>query len=64
MLLGDHVLDVEGEQIIIILVQVAVLTATAGALPDEGAERGIHHSPGELARSWRAFDLRMATKVL
>ena len=64
MLLRDYVLDVEGKEIVIILVQAAVLTATACPLPDEGPERGIHHSPGELARSWRAFDLRMATKVL
>jgi hypothetical protein len=45
-------------------VQLTVLTAAARPLPDKGPESDIHHSPGELPRSWRAFDLRMATKVL
>jgi hypothetical protein len=45
-------------------VEAAILTAMACPLPNEGPQGGIHHSPGELLRSWRAFDLRMATKVL
>ena len=64
MLLGNHVFDVEGKEIVIFLVQMAVFTATACPLPDEGSERSIHHSPAVLARSWRAFDFRMATNVL
>ena len=56
--------DVESDDIIVVFVEVAVFTATACPLPDEGPESGIHHSPEELARSWRAFDLRMAMKVL
>ena len=47
----------------IFLVQTTVFTATAGPLPDKGPESGVHHSPWELARSWRALDLRMATNV-
>ena len=53
MLLGNHVFDVEGEEIVIVLVQPAVVTATARPLPDKGPERRIHHSPAVLARSWR-----------
>ena len=64
VLLGDHMLDMEGEEIVIVFVQAAVLTAAARPLPDEGPERGIHQSPWEWASSWRAFDFRMATKVL
>jgi hypothetical protein len=45
-------------------VQTAVLTAMARPLPDERSESDVHHRPEELARSWRAFDLRIATKVL
>lgn len=51
------------QEIGIALVQPAVFAATARALPDEGPESGVHHSPSELARSWRALDLRMATNV-
>lgn len=50
-----------GEEIVVILVQ---FTAMARPLPDEGPQSGVHHSAEELARSWRALDLRMATKVL
>jgi hypothetical protein len=51
MLLGDYMLHMEGKEIVIILVQAAVFTATACPRPDKGPERGIHHSPGVLARS-------------
>jgi hypothetical protein len=51
MLLGNYVFHMKIEEIIIILVQAAVLTAVGCPLPDEGPERGIHQSPGELARS-------------
>jgi hypothetical protein len=64
MLFGDHLFDVKGAVIVIILVQAAVLTAAACPRSDKGPERGIHHSLGELARRWRALDLRKATKVL
>ncbi|HJT35946.1 MAG TPA: hypothetical protein VJ783_28215 [Pirellulales bacterium] len=58
-------LDVQRKQIVVILVQAAIFTAAACALPDEGTESGIYsHLPEELARSWRAFDLRIATTVL
>jgi hypothetical protein len=63
MLLGNHVLDVEGKEVGVIFVQAAVFTAMAGPLSDESAERGIYYSSGQWARSWRAFDLRNATKV-
>ncbi|HEV3339567.1 MAG TPA: hypothetical protein VG125_04405, partial [Pirellulales bacterium] len=62
MLLGDHVLDVEGEKIVVVFVEAAVLTTAACPISDKGPERGIHHSRGQFPRSWRAFDLRMATK--
>jgi len=64
MLPGDHVLDVEDQNVVVFVVNAAVFTLAACPLPDEGPERGIHPLPGELASSWRAFDLRMATKVL
>jgi hypothetical protein len=63
VLLGDHVLNVEGQEIGVVLVKPAVFTAAARPLPDQGPESGVHHSPWESARSWRAFDLRMATNV-
>ncbi len=63
VLLSDDVLNVESQEVGLVFVKAAVFTATACPLPDEGPERGIHHSPGELVRSWRAFDFRMATKV-
>src|SRR5258707_2959541 len=61
MLLGDDVLDVEQQEIGVVFVKVAVFTPMACALPNEGPQNGIHHSPGVPARSWRALDLRMAT---
>jgi hypothetical protein len=63
VLLCDDVLNMEGPKIGIVLVQSAVFTAMAGPLSDEGPESGVHQSPSELARSWRALDLRMATNV-
>jgi hypothetical protein len=51
MLFGDYMFNVIGKEIVVILVQAAILTTTACPLPDECPERGIHHSPGELARS-------------
>ena len=39
MLLGDHVLGVKGQEIVVILVQAAVLTATCCPLPHERSER-------------------------
>jgi hypothetical protein len=63
VLLRDNVLNVKRQEIGVVLVQPAVFTATACPLPDEGPESGVHHSPWELARSWRALDLRMATNV-
>jgi hypothetical protein len=64
VLFGNDMLGVEGEKIVIVLMQAAVFTATACPLPDIGSESHVHYSPGELARSWRALDLRMATNVL
>src|SRR5271157_645365 len=63
MLLGDDMLNVERQEIGVVFVQPAVFTATASPHPDKGPESGVHHSPWELARSWRALDLRMATNV-
>ena len=63
MLLGDDVLDVKRQEIGVVFVKPAVFTAAAGPFPDEGPERGIHHSPEEAARSWRALDFRMAINV-
>lgn len=57
-------LDVERKQIVLVLVQMAVFTAAACPAADKGAECSISHLPAELARSWRAFDLRIATTVL
>jgi hypothetical protein len=45
MLPGDDVLNVERQEIGVFLVQPAVFTTTAGPLPDEGPESGVHHSP-------------------
>ncbi|HEV3259709.1 MAG TPA: hypothetical protein VG013_22770 [Gemmataceae bacterium] len=56
-------LDVEGQEIGVVLMQLAVCTATACPLLDEGPGSGIHQSPWEWASSWRALDLRMATNV-
>jgi hypothetical protein len=42
---------------------VAVFAATARPVPDEVSQHSIHHSPRREARSWRAFDFRMATNV-
>src|SRR5262245_17936888 len=64
MLHGDDVLNMKGQEVVVVFVQAAVLTAAAGPLANEGPESGVHHSRGEWARSCRAFDLRMATKVL
>ena len=63
VLLTDDVIDVETQEIRVILVQAAVFAAMACPLPDESPESGLHHSAFELARSWRALDLRMATNV-
>ncbi len=43
--------------------KMAEFTATACALANEAPDCGMHHSSPLPARSWRAFDLRMATKV-
>lgn len=64
MLLGNDVLNVEGDEIVVFFVEAAVFTTMACPLPDEGPESGVHYSPGELASSWRALDLSMATNVL
>ena len=64
MLPRDDVLDLELKRAGVVFVKAAVFAATSCPLPHEGPERGIHHSPEELARSWRALDLRMATNVL
>lgn len=50
MLSGDDMLDVEGKEIMIVLVQAAVLATLAGPLSDEGAKSGVHYSPEEWAR--------------
>jgi hypothetical protein len=63
VLLGDDMFDVEGQEIGVVLMQLAVCTATACPLLDEGPGSGIHQSPWEWASSWRALDLRMATNV-
>jgi hypothetical protein len=64
VLLGDNVLNVKRQEIGVVLMKPAVFTATTRPLPNEGPESGVHHSPWELARSWRALDLRIATNVL
>jgi hypothetical protein len=64
VLLGDDVLDVERDEIVVLFVKAAVITTMACPLPDKGPESGVHYPPGELASSWRAFDLRMAMNVL
>ena len=63
MLLGNDVLDLERKPTGVFFMKMAVFAAMACPLPDEGSERCIHHSPPLAARSWRAFDFRMATKV-
>ena len=63
VLLGNDVFDLEGKRSGVFFTKMAVFAATACPLPDEGPERGVHHSPVELARSWRAFDFRIATNV-
>jgi len=42
MLLGNDVLDVEGEEIGVVLMQAAVLTPTLSPFPNEFASGGIH----------------------
>ena len=64
VLLCDYVLRMERKQTIIVLMQTAVFAAAACALTDVGPERSVNHLSAELARSWRAFDLRIATTVL
>jgi hypothetical protein len=51
MLFANDVLDLERKRAGVLFVKMAVFAATACPLPDEGPERGIHHSPEELARS-------------
>ena len=64
MLPRDYMLYMEGNYVIIFVVNAAVLAAAICPLPHEGPECGIRPFPGELANSWRAFDLRIATNVL
>jgi hypothetical protein len=63
MLFGNYVLDVKRKEIGIFFMKMAVLTAMAGALTNESLQGGIHYSREELAKIWRAFDLRIAMKV-
>jgi hypothetical protein len=64
MLPRDYVFDVEGKNVVVILVKPAVFAATACPLADESTKRSVHQRPEELARSWRALDFRMAMNVL
>jgi hypothetical protein len=57
MLLGDDVLNVERQEVGIVFVKPAVVTATAGPLPDEGPKSGVHHSPWELGEKLAGFGL-------
>jgi hypothetical protein len=41
----------------------AVLAPVAGPLPDRRAGGGVRQRIAERARTWWAFDLRMATNV-
>jgi hypothetical protein len=63
MLFGNDVLDLESKATGIVFVKAAVLATTSCALSHQGAERSFHHSPAEFARSWRAFDFRIARNV-
>ena len=63
MLPSNDLLDVERQEIGIVLVKAAVFTASTCSLTDEGPQSSVHHSPRELARSCRAFDLSVATNV-
>jgi len=63
MLLGNDVLDLERKRAGVFFTKMAVFATPACPLSDEGSERSIHYSPRLGARSWRAFDFRMATKV-
>ena len=59
VLTGDDVFDVEGEERIIVLMELAVFAALLRALPDQISRRCVHH---EEARSRaRALAWRMAT---
>lgn len=64
MLFGDYMFNVECNSIIVVLMETTIFASMVRPPTDEGTQRGAHHSPAELARSWRAFDLRMATNVL
>ena len=59
----DVAWDLKRKRARVFFMKVAVFAAICGPLPDEGSEHSVHHSPGRAARSWRAFDLRMATNV-
>ena len=64
MLPWNDVLDVEGKEIHVVLVEAAVFAAPTGAPPNQEPRRGVdHHSPADCASSCRAFDLSSATKV-
>jgi hypothetical protein len=63
VLLCNDMLNMERQKVRVLLVKPTVFTGTPSPISDECPEGGVHHSPWELARSWRALDLRMATNV-
>lgn len=62
MLAWTDMLDVQGGQRRVILVQTAILTPKPGALPHEGFRRLSHDAA--LACIWRACRRRVATNLL
>jgi hypothetical protein len=60
---GNDVIDLERKPAGVFFMEMAIFAATSRPLADEGLKLSIHHSPGRAARSWRALDFRMATKV-
>jgi len=63
VLTGDDVVYGEGVKGIVVLVDVAILTAVARAAADEVPEAWLHHVPWVSLRSFRALDWRTAMRV-
>ena len=63
VLFRDRVLDVEADEIGVFFMKAKIFATAGSPVPDESPQGGIHHPPGDAARSCRALDLRMPTNV-
>ncbi len=63
VLLRNNVIQVEGEKVIVVSMNVAILTTVASATPDKTPGSCIHADFPDSASNIRALDFRIATKV-